>query len=490
GYYELHLGSAWGEFFMDASKAGYQTSEAYVYKEEDVELEKDWYLNPLPNNPPYTPSNPSPASGSSGQPTSLTLTWTGGDPDSWDTVIYHLYFGTSSPPPYDSDSSTTSIQKSGLSLGTTYYWKIVAEDSHGAQTIGPVWSFMTNRPPYTPLPTDSNISAYVVNEYSTFPRADGPGQISLVDPAAFCLDSKGRLFIADSGRREVIVVNRKGQVEAIIGNSTSADVRIPGMGIPRDVTIDAQDRVYICDFWYSTIHMVGPDLTHLGNISINWETLGRPWCVAVDLQGRLLVGCDTTMGDSRVAVFLVNQFHPSWSILQTTFNLTPPGERLSGWPLDIVVDSEGRILVGERPNFAVRNHARVLVFDRDYRWLCTRGSSGDGPGQFARVDSVAVGPFDTVVVCDGATNWVSFFLQDGSYAGRIVGTEAETIRSVLVTGTGILLVGGPGYGIREIGLDWRALRPLQIGEASMPIAAILLAVLLSWGARILAGPAR
>jgi len=149
GYYELHLGSAWGEFFMDASKAGYQTSQAYVYKEQDVELEKNWYLTPLANNPPYTPSNPSPANGATGQPTSLTLTWSGGDPDSWDTVTYHVYFGTSSPPPYDTDVSTASMQKSGLSYGTTYYWKIVSDDGE-AQTAGPVWSFMTNRPPNTP----------------------------------------------------------------------------------------------------------------------------------------------------------------------------------------------------------------------------------------------------------------------------------------------------------------------------------------------------
>ncbi len=149
GYYRLDVWPAWGEFFMDASKAGYQTSEAYVYKEQDVELEKNWYLTPLSNNPPYTPSNPSPVSGSIGQPTSLTLTWSGGDPDSWDTLTYHVYFGTSSNPPYDTDVSTTSIQKSGLSYGTTYYWKIVSDDGE-AQTAGPVWSFTTNTPPNTP----------------------------------------------------------------------------------------------------------------------------------------------------------------------------------------------------------------------------------------------------------------------------------------------------------------------------------------------------
>jgi len=35
---------------------------------------------------------------------------------------------------------------------TTYYWKIVARDEHGASTTGPNWSFTTreNHPPINP----------------------------------------------------------------------------------------------------------------------------------------------------------------------------------------------------------------------------------------------------------------------------------------------------------------------------------------------------
>jgi formylglycine-generating enzyme required for sulfatase activity len=44
-------------------------------------------------------------------------------------------------------NSAKSINKSGLSYNTTYYWKVVAKDSKGATTEGPVWMFTTSKVP-------------------------------------------------------------------------------------------------------------------------------------------------------------------------------------------------------------------------------------------------------------------------------------------------------------------------------------------------------
>ena len=49
---------------------------------------------------------------------------------------------------YDQSGITATAQAvSGLSYSTTYYWQIVAKDSQGLETAGPIWQFTTALPP-------------------------------------------------------------------------------------------------------------------------------------------------------------------------------------------------------------------------------------------------------------------------------------------------------------------------------------------------------
>ena len=101
------------------------------------------------NLPPYTPSNPYPANGSSKIPLVVNLSWTGGDPN-WDVVTYDVYFGIiSSPDRVMNNQSSTTYNPGTLDFNTTYYWNIVAWDTHGTNTASPTWSFTTrsNDPP-------------------------------------------------------------------------------------------------------------------------------------------------------------------------------------------------------------------------------------------------------------------------------------------------------------------------------------------------------
>jgi hypothetical protein len=120
------------------------------------------------NAPPNTPNSPSPANATTSASITTDLGWTGGDPDSGDTVTYDVYFGTSTTPPkVSANQSGTSYDPGTMAYNTYYYWRINAWDNHGAKTIGPLWWFKTsplpNNPPYTPgspspADTSSNIS--------------------------------------------------------------------------------------------------------------------------------------------------------------------------------------------------------------------------------------------------------------------------------------------------------------------------------------------
>jgi hypothetical protein len=102
-----------------------------------------WSFMTKPNPPPNTPSNPSPANAATNQNyPSVTLSWTGGDPEG-ETVVYDIYFGTAaSPPLVKSNHTTTGYTVGSLVSYTRYYWKIVAKDGTSTST-SPVWSFMT-----------------------------------------------------------------------------------------------------------------------------------------------------------------------------------------------------------------------------------------------------------------------------------------------------------------------------------------------------------
>lgn len=100
------------------------------------------------NQPPNIPSNPSPSDGATAQSIDVDLSWTGGDPDTVDTVTYDVYFQTNPSPEQlvSNDQSATTYDPGTLSYNTTYYWKIIATDNHGASTNGPVWHFLTPPP--------------------------------------------------------------------------------------------------------------------------------------------------------------------------------------------------------------------------------------------------------------------------------------------------------------------------------------------------------
>jgi len=107
------------------------------------------------NQPPYEPNTPNPADGAQDVSLNTVLSWTGGDPDSGDTVSYDVYFGPTNPPQkIVGNQSATTYNPGTLTYNTQYYWKIIAWDNQGAIAASPIWHFTTqtatNHPPNVP----------------------------------------------------------------------------------------------------------------------------------------------------------------------------------------------------------------------------------------------------------------------------------------------------------------------------------------------------
>lgn len=97
------------------------------------------------NTPPNAPFSPFPANGAVVQDIGSDLSWSGSDPDS-DGVTYDVYFETDDATPdilVSNDQASLTYDPGTLLPNTHYYWRIVAQDEHGATTAGPVWEFTT-----------------------------------------------------------------------------------------------------------------------------------------------------------------------------------------------------------------------------------------------------------------------------------------------------------------------------------------------------------
>ncbi len=97
------------------------------------------------NHPPSPPSAPSPADGATEQPTDISLSWTGSDPNG-DSLSYDVYLEAGAGPPSQlvcTEVTDPACAPGPLSSDIGYAWQVIARDPYSATTIGPVWTFST-----------------------------------------------------------------------------------------------------------------------------------------------------------------------------------------------------------------------------------------------------------------------------------------------------------------------------------------------------------
>jgi hypothetical protein len=112
-----------------------------------------WTFKTEKNLPPYPPGNPDPIHHSENVPINTIICWTGGDPNECDNVTYDVYFGVTNPPTKKSSNQTEECYNpiGDLLIYKEYFWYVVALDSGGLCTVGPIWSFTTGHNDSLPL---------------------------------------------------------------------------------------------------------------------------------------------------------------------------------------------------------------------------------------------------------------------------------------------------------------------------------------------------
>ncbi len=141
-----------GNWWGGSSGPGANDVNGAAFVSPWLEKVSDCVEEPPYNLAPYAPTFPTPSHMAAGVKTNdgtLALSWLGGDPNPWDTVVYDVFLGASADAmePAAAGLAANSLEVSSLSQGARYFWRVAARDSMGETTSGPVWSFITEGPP-------------------------------------------------------------------------------------------------------------------------------------------------------------------------------------------------------------------------------------------------------------------------------------------------------------------------------------------------------
>ncbi len=89
---------------------------------------------------PYTPTLIYPEAFTKVNDNTVVLNWTSTDVDG-DVILYDIYFGDTVFPILIKENAEESNYEISISPNKTYYWKIIAKDGSGGQSIGDLWNF-------------------------------------------------------------------------------------------------------------------------------------------------------------------------------------------------------------------------------------------------------------------------------------------------------------------------------------------------------------
>ncbi len=227
---------------------------------------------------------------------------------------------------------------------------------------------------------------------------DNKPRWQLLVPSGVAVDSKGKVYIADSKVRAIFIVDTEtGDYEMIKNGS---DARFQWM---TGLAIDDSDRLFIADSGMKRILIMDSKRKPEGQIT---KGLQDPGGLAIDNENRILY-----VTDAEQDLVLAYNADPPYQLIRkigkegTKHTSRVPGEFAK--PTYCAVDQDGNLYVSDTWN------DRIEIFDADGNFIRTFGKAGDGPGYFARPKGIAIDSDGHVWVADAMQDRVQVYTPEG-----------------------------------------------------------------------------
>lgn len=230
---------------------------------------------------------------------------------------------------------------------------------------------------------------------------------SLVKPYAVSAASNGRVYVADSGWRKVLVFDESQKKFSMIG------VDGPGaLSGPLGVATDQSGRVYVTDTVHRKAFVYDPEGKFLFSFG-DPNQIEHPVGIAVnDALKRVYIV------DTRKHLVLVHDLEGNFLF---DFGGRGTEDGKFNFPANLFIDSAGKVYITDM-NF------RVQIFDPEGQFLSKFGSVGTGFGQFSLPKGVGVDSEGHIYVVDSRFNNVQIFDPSGQlllFFGEFGGQEGQ-----------------------------------------------------------------
>jgi DNA-binding beta-propeller fold protein YncE len=202
-----------------------------------------------------------------------------------------------------------------------------------------------------------------------------------IKPYGIATDSRGRVYVTDSGQAVVFVFDPEQKQVGYLGRGAQVRLRVP-IGI----AVDARDRIWVADAVRQQVYAFDPEgnaLLALGQP----DELSNPVAVAVDDSRQRLYIVDSKAHKVKV-------YSPETGQPLGEFGGRGTGPGQFNFPTNIALDRDGRVYVTDTMNF------RVQIFDAEGRFLEEFGRQGTRFGQFLKPKGIAIDSFQNIYVVD------------------------------------------------------------------------------------------